>query len=337
MDERLLWIIVAVVALVGIICMVTILIVTGRKSRRGGDYEEDAYDEVMRPVTAVKKQPKPQTAETPKTEEKEPDLRELIYRGQRPSRPDFGFSEENPVITASPKHSEKYLSLLRTEDGEPFCWIRENTVSVRNLNRAGTANVEVFLLYLHGKEYERLYICPYGRNSSGVPRGMKLSADGRASVYGGSLAAEAEAKGISVEQVLRKQERIYESARQQETGSVSDAPSERPADEEEPSRETIREVREEKPAESRTEPGPDAGSPSASAFPNYLPGFEPDNIRPSLEKFLAVMDRAYPDGVVKGSTWDHERWDRAAAMLCKYLGYKNGTEFLEAYGYTVVK
>ena len=60
-------------------------------------------------------------------------------------------------------------------------------------------------------------------------------------------------------------------------------------------------------------------------------------MKPALEKFLAVMDREYPDGIIKGDTWDHDRWDRAASMLCKYLGYANGSEFLEAYGYTVEK
>ena len=44
-------------------------------------------------------------------------------------------------------------------------------------------------------------------------------------------------------------------------------------------------------------------------------------MKPALERFLAVMDREYPDGVIIADTWDHSRWDRAASMLCKYLGY----------------
>ena len=60
-------------------------------------------------------------------------------------------------------------------------------------------------------------------------------------------------------------------------------------------------------------------------------------MKPALERFLAVMDREYPDGVIIADTWDHSRWDRAASMLCKYLGYDTGSDFLEAYGYTVEK
>ena len=80
-----------------------------------------------------------------------------------------------------------------------------------------------------------------------------------------------------------------------------------------------------------------AEASSPASFPNYLPGFEPENVKPALDRFLAVMEREYPDHVIAGSSWDHDKWDKAASMLCKVLGYSSGSDFLEAYGFTVEK
>ena len=75
----------------------------------------------------------------------------------------------------------------------------------------------------------------------------------------------------------------------------------------------------------------------ASGVPNYLPGFEPENIKPLLITLLNDLDAYFPDKIIVWSEWNHEKWDKAAGFLCKNLGYSRGTEFLEAYGYSIVQ
>lgn len=70
--------------------------------------------------------------------------------------------------------------------------------------------------------------------------------------------------------------------------------------------------------------------------PKFLPGFEPDDIKPLVDSFFTVINKAFPDKVVVTSEWNHQAWDNAANMLCKKLGYSKGKEFLEAYGFSVV-
>ena len=71
--------------------------------------------------------------------------------------------------------------------------------------------------------------------------------------------------------------------------------------------------------------------------PNYLPGFEPENIKRLLDTFFATLDKQFPDKIIIRSEWNHEKWDNAAAYLCKSLGYAKGSEFLQAYGYQIVQ
>ena len=297
------------VAFIGAASLVTILIIT--KKRENESYEiADEYEAVY---------PPPDDRSGPKMGA---DRREAIYSGQKFGRDDFGFSELNPICTSSVLSGEKYLALLRTDSGEMLQWIREGTISVQNLHGAGPVNEEVYTLYLHGESYRKLYICPYGRNSTHVPVGLALAKNGEPAPYGGSVLVEAREKGITEQQVLAKQALIYESR-----SSTADQ---------------VNASREEKsnlinPAESEPRQKAAAETSSPASFPNYLPGFEPDNVKPALDRFLAVMEREYPDHKIPGSTWDHEKWDRAASMLCKVLGYGSGSEFLEAYGFTVEK
>lgn len=72
-------------------------------------------------------------------------------------------------------------------------------------------------------------------------------------------------------------------------------------------------------------------------LPHYMPGFEPDEVKPFVSSFFTSLEEIYPDKIINVSTWNHKKFDNAAGMLCKYLGYANGTDFLEAYGYKVVK
>ena len=139
--------------------------------------------------------------------------------------------------------------------------------------------------------------------------------------------------GITEEQVLAKQALIYENS----------SPKRKPAAQTEQVRENS--LREEKGShEKKTFSAPveekkpeEEGKASSASFPNYLPGFEPENVKPALDRFLAVMEKEFPDKKIPGSAWNHEKWDKAAAMLCKVLGYGSGSEFLEAYGFTVMK
>ena len=149
-----------------------------------------------------------------------------------------------------------------------------------------------------------------------------MAANGEPAPYGGSILAEAREKGITEQQVLAKQARIYES----QPNSIKQDDS-------------IREktVLHEKSSETGKNSKEASESPSSASFPSYLPGFEPENVKPALERFLAVMEREFPDHQIPGSKWNHEKWDKAASMLCKVLGYSSGSEFLEAYGFKVEK
>ena len=78
-------------------------------------------------------------------------------------------------------------------------------------------------------------------------------------------------------------------------------------------------------------------SANITSVPNYLPGFEPENIQNLLKSFFAEVDKNFPDKRIIWAEWNHERMDKAAGYLCKYLGYSRGKEFLETYGYTVIQ
>ena len=119
-------------------------------------------------------------------------------------RADYGYSELNPVVTTSSSASERYLAALRTERGEGLRWIREGTLSVKKLNDRSNVNVECYTLYLYGKEYKKLYVCPSGRrNSNDAPKGLILSTDGKKLSYNGSISLEASEKGISEEHSMQ--------------------------------------------------------------------------------------------------------------------------------------
>lgn len=75
---------------------------------------------------------------------------------------------------------------------------------------------------------------------------------------------------------------------------------------------------------------------NTTSIPKYLPGFEPDDIKPLVDSFFTVINKAFPDKVIVTSEWNHQAWDNAANMLCKKLGYSKGKDFLEAYGFSVV-
>ncbi len=323
------------VAFVAAVTLATILIVTRRKEKALMEEEE------LAPVAPVK----PGQQASPSKKEQREDLSSYI---PNTAQEDFGFSPANPISSSSVPACESYLSRLRFSTGENVLWLRDGVEFVQDLQGLGSASVNAYKVYLRGKAYKRLYFYTGGKSTSRTPRGFALSPEGQKSPFGGNIALEAEQKGITVEQVLQKQALIYQN-RSRQAAARQDAAKNG----------TGRQAMTKDATDIRNSPRPSASAPvqkpiqpkedvapvqkpveeepSASSFPNYLPGFEPEKIKPNLDKFLAVMDAAYPDGTVLSSTWDHEHWDRAAAILCKYLGYSNGTDFLEAYGYTVVK
>ena len=328
MQSSMIYIVIMAIAFVAFVCLLTLLIVTRKKEK--DDYYPEEDDEDIAPVRKREKVP-----------QRREELPDDGYASRMAERADFGYTETNPVFTSSTAASERYLSALRTGKGEGLRWIREGTVTVKRLNQISNANVEFFTLYLYGREFKKIYICPLGKNSNKAPEGLMLANDGKRLSYNGSIALEAKEKGITEEQVLKKYALVYENRRAGETTNKKAAASGTERKENYKTPEPVSYREEKRPVQDEKDygrPGPEKSArEERSSFPKYLPGFEPEEMKPALEKFLAVMDREYPDGVIQADTWDHARWDRAASMLCRYLGYSNGSEFLEAYGYTVEK
>lgn len=71
--------------------------------------------------------------------------------------------------------------------------------------------------------------------------------------------------------------------------------------------------------------------------PKYAPGKEPENIKAYLQSLFGELNEEYSDCIIDFSTWNHERWDKAAVAMQKHLGYQNGGAFLKAYGYSIGK
>lgn len=67
------------------------------------------------------------------------------------------------------------MELLRTEDGHELTWQRNGSNMVKDINGIKNVMLDVYQLYLKGKEYKILFICPYGYNSSYVPKGFTLA------------------------------------------------------------------------------------------------------------------------------------------------------------------
>ena len=101
--------------------------------------------------------------------------RDILYKGQRAEDPDYGYSASNPIMTSTIESNKKYLARLRTIDGKSFSWVRNGSLCMTNLHGVKEVMVDIYQLYLDGKEYKKIYICPYGHSSSFVPQGMTLA------------------------------------------------------------------------------------------------------------------------------------------------------------------
>ncbi len=132
--------------------------------------------------------------------------RDVLYDSQRPDNEDFGYSLSNPVMTSTISSSDKYLQNLRTLDGKPFTWERQGSYCVANIGGIENVMVDKYQLYLDGEEYVELYLCPYGHNSSFVPKGIALSGES-------DLEKEAKEKGITVDQLIEIRKMQEENAK----------------------------------------------------------------------------------------------------------------------------
>ena len=101
--------------------------------------------------------------------------RDVLFESQRPESEDYGYSLSNPVMTSTVSSSDAYLQNLRTVDGKSFTWERYGSYCVANIGGIENVMVDKYQLYLDGKEYAELFLCPYGHSSSYVPRGLTLA------------------------------------------------------------------------------------------------------------------------------------------------------------------
>jgi hypothetical protein len=101
--------------------------------------------------------------------------RDILFDSQKPESKDFGYSLCNPVMTSTIFYSDQYLKSLRTLDGKPFTWERLGSDCAPMIGGVEDVIVDVYKLYLDGKVYTELFLCPYGRSSSYVPHGLTLA------------------------------------------------------------------------------------------------------------------------------------------------------------------
>lgn len=148
--------------------------------------------------------------------------RDIIFKNQRYMDADFGYSKFNPICTSSINSTNRYLSLLRTEEGAVVDWIRSGSVCVAKCNGVSDVMIDVYDTYLYGELYKTLYICPYAHSSKHTPVGFTLvEKDERQ--FDGDLLKVIEEREISldVELSLRKSLRAAELAKQESRSQES--------------------------------------------------------------------------------------------------------------------
>ena len=65
-------------------------------------------------------------------------------------------------------------------------------------------------------------------------------------------------------------------------------------------------------------------------------GQEPADLKEKMDKLFSKIDAAHPDKVLVQFGKNHEKWASRASKIGHELGYATGSEFLTAYGYTMV-
>ena len=66
-------------------------------------------------------------------------------------------------------------------------------------------------------------------------------------------------------------------------------------------------------------------------------GKEPERVKVRMQALFEKLRGAYPDMVVSGLDKDHKHWAETALELSRVLGYPSKNEFLEAYGFRVIR
>ena len=94
-----------------------------------------------------------------------------LFWGQRPSAPDYGLSENNPICSPSLSDTEAYLSRLCTKDGQKFTW--KGYTSLRtNCNGVENVGIDKYDLYLNGSFFSSVYFAPYSGDAIFPPAGL---------------------------------------------------------------------------------------------------------------------------------------------------------------------
>lgn len=140
----------------------------------------------------------------------DPNRKAALYNGQHPERDDYGYTVNNPICTDSIDDSPKYLSKLRTLNDEEFDWLRTGSMNLKELHGEKNVDIDIYTLYLHGEYHNKIYICPYGKNGSFVPKGLKLYEKQDPRIYGGDIAKEASDLHANVEDVLEYHKKQHE-------------------------------------------------------------------------------------------------------------------------------
>lgn len=102
--------------------------------------------------------------------------RETLYKGQNPEDPQFGYDVSKPICLSTITSSDKYLTRLRLLDSDtPFKWERLGSICT-NVYGVKDMSVDKYILTNTDRPDEEfvVYICPYGRDSDYVPKGMRL-------------------------------------------------------------------------------------------------------------------------------------------------------------------
>lgn len=128
--------------------------------------------------------------------------RKKIDSLQKKDRFDFGLRPENPIVLYSEQYKTSYLNRLRTDDGGKLSWKLKEVMTFESDREDETYCIEKIQLYLFGMEYMKLYICPQGTRTSGIPEGFALTEYFNRE---GSVDSAANKKSISAEEFLKEQ------------------------------------------------------------------------------------------------------------------------------------
>jgi len=88
-----------------------------------------------------------------------------LTQSQRYFDKDYGYSPENPIVTASVQSMGFYLYALRTNDGQRVTWEWQP-------HRYGDM-IEEYQLFVEGVPFKTIYFNPHGSDSEYVPVGLK--------------------------------------------------------------------------------------------------------------------------------------------------------------------